>query len=834
MRIIIRTIIALLIFAFAHIGELKAQGQDPITEYDGIPLIIYPAKRVGEMTYPLNFIQMDNMGVYAVVAGDILDNSSYIEYFTDNNLKAIPQYVWGETSNLQDVIWKYTNSHYTVWEAEGTYPTGGNATLYFDEEHTSYFSKGNIEGRRAGGYDVPDGQELIFGPGYPQNATYNFSSEPVFYTIEYRMKIEQRDPDLPQEFLNDVVCTLMVTNRPDGGGSEEIVVSKEVRVSEFGGWDNWATIDTSYDLSQYITTDQFWGSRGPALIPRGSAYFVQFKVIWAGLDYVNLYIDKIRVYDQKGLDLMEIPAPRNLITTLVNEYISDPTIIGWYGTDEPGSIDNYEPFRIVDNIISSVSQQNNFPIRLHAAITGSWQGKFAFSGSNYGMAHDLYVSDEFWLRAKPKNIQMNMYIYHNPWSPWDVDYNPNWKEDNIDKYLIEWGLDKINNYDSSFAVSTQSGAYYFIDSLCNVVDSFVIPTPSQINYHVNLSLMYGAKEIRLDPFFSKYHQPPCDNVLSTFGLIIENDEETENYYFFKNTLIPRLNGWFGKTLRKIRQTEQHPNINPSVASFLNLNCIKKIRLAYQQNPEALPSWIDLGFFDRQSEPETNYFMIVNRYYSDEWLNEFIIDFQNLTGFANWNLRNYIDSSEVTLLPDANGYVSSPTYVINNGDGILFGASPVVLYGGTLIANETAGEGMTLYDDMVIKNSATLTIAGNYIAKGNIIIENGSIENLDGGRIIFQDGKKLIVNGIATISGTSEEKLTLDFTSSNSENGIVIEQGTLHLSYCEIKNASNGVIAQPGSGQISIQHSEFINCSSAGIILLGSSTEGPQSPPHNSL
>jgi len=837
MRTIIITIVTVLILTSLPLIEVPAQRQDPITEYDGIPLVIYPHRQTSDMviTYPNSLNQIEQMGVFGVVAPDILDNDEYIELFSNHHLKAIPQYNWGNTANFQDVILKYTNSHYSIWEAEGTDPAKGNASL-----ERSPLTELVLEGNAIKTLPITTvGEPLIFGPGYPQNATYNLSHDTVAYTIEFKMMIEQTSTPQPG-YLDDVVCKVMVTNKPDGDengpGVEDTVYSKDVKVSEFNGWNNWINdISFDYGLSKYIPEEEHRGSKGN-MIAYGSAYWVQFKVIWEGLDYLNLYIDKVRVYDETGRQLIEQDDPKINITTLVNTYLNHPfgeSIIGWYGTDEPGSIDNYEPFRVVDSLISDTTDGN---IRLHAGFTGSWRGIFAYGNLSYGMAHDLFAAEEFWLRAKPKNIQMNLYIYHNPWSPWDVDYNPNWREDNIDKYLIEWGLDNINNYDTSFAVSTQPGAYYFDENEdCVIDDYWIIPSPSQINYHVSLALLYGARELRLDPYFSSYYEN-CPGLLRTYGLIDQDNDTTENYNFFKNTLIPRLNGWFGKELRKIHQKEQFTKLLlPLTQPIGNYNWLESI--CYDGEGSQPPDFIDLGFFETHyGSLDVPYFMVASRWYNTALPGDSLLIHINKTnsGYINWNVTNYIDSAMVTIVEEGN--IKMPHIV---GDTRLFKVYPVVLDGGTLLADEPAGEGQVLKGDMIIDNGATLTISGNYYAQGNITIKNGSIEIYQpepvGGNIIFQNGKRLIIEGTASISGIPGDKLILDFkppVSGETEYGIVVKPGgTLLISYCEINDASTGILSEVNAHYLSAQYVDFNNCTSTSITILGQqSGDQPNTPP----
>jgi hypothetical protein len=481
---------------------------------------------------------------------------------------------------------------------------------------------------------------------------------------------------------------------------------------------------------------------------------------------LNLYIDKIRVYDEKGLQLIEDDDPTIQITTLINTYLNHPlseTIIGWYGTDEIVSIDNYEPYRVVDNIINSVSSGS---LRLHSGFVGGNSGTW----SNWQVIHlftlDLFKDEEFWLRAKPKNLQLNLYNYNYPFAstPGHEAYDPEWKDLNI-SYVTDTYLDRINDYDTSFAFSTQSGKW----SPEFVPGESIIPLPKQINYHVNIGLMYGGKELRLDPFFS-------DNTIGNVGLIDEDDNETENYYFFKNTLIPRLNGWFGKTLRQIHQSVQYTKLELPVQAVYN----EYLQYIDEDGDDPPSDYIDLGFFERSDE---DYFMIVSRWYNGTSAGDSLVIGLDKTGqgFNNWNVTNFVDSTMQTIV------VSGEFKMLHSaGDGRLFKIYPVVKDGGRLIANETVPNGTILQNDMTIDNGATLTIAGDYYANADIIVKNGYIVTTGNGKIEFQNGKKLIIEGTAIINGTSQDKLELDFhRTAEEENGIVVKSGQ-HLTFHIVK------------------------------------------------
>ena len=349
-----------------------------------------------------NFDQIENVGVFGVVAPDVL-NQTYLNSFSTHNLSVLPQF-WEDTTFNHNLIEKYTNSHYTVWEAEGTDPSKGRVTLYRGNG-TYIDSNGGRTYVVAEAPLVTNNEEIIFGPGYPQNVTYNSpeTGTIVTYTVEYVMKIENRNQQLPQNYLDDVVCTIRVTNLKNDGQNEVPVTEKDVKVSDFNGWGNWKSIAKSYEFGT-STSEETYREFGIKLLPKAVAQCVEFKVIWRGLSYLNLYIDTIRVHDERGDLIVNNPNYQGLVATLVENNINNHTIAGWYGTDEPISIDNYEPYRIVDSIISHVQGSN---LRLHAGITGGTTGKFGGWNGRDSLTASLYIDEEFWKRAKPKKTDIS-------------------------------------------------------------------------------------------------------------------------------------------------------------------------------------------------------------------------------------------------------------------------------------------------------------------------------------------------------------------------------------------------------------------------------------------
>lgn len=200
----------------------------------------------------------------------------------------------------------------------------------------------------------------------------------------------------------------------------------------------------------------------------------------------------------------------------------------------------------------------------------------------------------------------------------------------------------------------------------------------------------------------------------------------------------------------------------------------------------------------------------------------------IPGYDNYRFRNIEGIFDTTF--NNNGITKLITYPA--GEGYLYQVAPVIKYGGRLIYNETIASTTTLTDEMVIENGAELLINSIYNVNRNIRIKaGGRIVTTNGSTIKFYEGSKLIVEGTATISGTAQNKLVLDFLSAE-ENGIVIKVGgSLTISNCEIKNAATGIFSELDASYLNIQNVDFIDCEDYAISILGrSSGMSPLPPP----
>ena len=221
---------------------------------------------------------------------------------------------------------------------------------------------------------------------------------------------------------------------------------------------------------------------------------------------------------------------------------------------------------------------------------------------------------------------------------------PDYKIRNIN-ILIDSVLDRLNDIDSIFSMTLFCGKY-------EIANIHRAPTTTEMLYEANIKLMsYGAKALALYRYFG------ADNDTNFTGLVnydsTYNDPETghyrytDRYWFVRNTLAPRLRGWFGKTLRSISQTEQIPAMNFDT----RYNFIERISYNACGGHDFPSPVFDLGFFTKDSK---DYFMIVSRYYNTVVCPLDIKIHYMSNPFNNYRVTDFIDST-VTTITD-NGFI----------------------------------------------------------------------------------------------------------------------------------------------------------------------------------
>ncbi len=847
LKIFFYTVLLLGLFIPVNTGKAQETPEyhDLIKDYDGIP-INAPLHKDWITGNHQQVKLMKEAGVDFVLMG-------VTDQWVVDSLKSLGLKLLAFQSFDYNWVQYYTDAKYSVWEADA--PSGnGDAHLYRNQTKTTKIADSYI---RLNNQYANDTCKMIWGPYYIQDVAYytkslNGTYDAVEYTTDFQLKLEDIGPDTANastplciiqttqsscSSLNHIDCTYIIA-------ADTLTRSRFTQLNQF----------KKFPLTDYtLENDSCYGSSGSQfpqpmtnrMTGSGDEYstpfvstrqYVEYNVIWLGHPSYVLSIDSIVVSDLRGRELIPLSpfAEQRILAQAdaFNNLAYTDSVVGWIGFDEPASIDLYEPIRIVTNILDDYTQERR---SVWLPWRAFWDGAYESRGNNLG-AMGLIPWEEFAKRTDRINLTQNSYLFDLPCNESNSNLTPCMGDYRV---INIWRFANLL-YKPAYELDPHWGA----SIQCGEVDP---PYPNSYQrdirsheflYTANLALMYGAKFLSLYTYFAQ--EPYLNHTFYTYRAIVEfpnypitNAELTDKYYTLRDTLSPRLKGLFGKTLKKLIATDQYLNIDALIDpqnAPATYNYVEYIETTGGPNDEC---FVDLGFFEDSQDPSLNYFMPVNRYYSNKY--HLTFGLQNLTSYVNWQIYDYVDTTGFTVLPN-NGKVEF-SEDIYPGDAKLYSVLPVIKYGGTLISDETAGEGGTLKGDMTIDNGAALSIYQNYYAQGDIIIKNGSIENYDpnsSGTIHFQNGHKLIIEGTATINGTSGNNLTLDFTEDSS--GIVIKSGgSLNISYCDIQYPAIGIESELNANYLSAQYINFSNCGTSSIEIVGkSSGDGASTPPPSQI
>jgi hypothetical protein len=352
-------------------AQTAVNAQNAITDVDSIPILAYLYSLDG--VNPNLVYEIDSLRYHSVEMMN-LTGGQYSDFQLD-------EYKFGIIPNQVDesivdpgnnLIIKYTEAKYSVWQAEGTPPDDGGATL---ERNKTYTIEDNSKSYiyTISNLNIPKDSVLLSGPSYWQDATYN-SEEPgiVNYRADFRMKAEELIPDGMQP--TDTLCHLQVTaSRIEWINGVGLVVTDYVVIA-----DSAITLEKMSPLSQWLDKSIEYNLAGlaglfyndwsrPAFTPqwksgtRNHVRNIEFKIIWKGNSQaVRLSVDSVTLSDVRGRDLTDpviwLFVKSQIEQMLQASYITSnyqTKITGWFGLDEPNSLDNFEPIRIISELINN-------------------------------------------------------------------------------------------------------------------------------------------------------------------------------------------------------------------------------------------------------------------------------------------------------------------------------------------------------------------------------------------------------------------------------------------------------------------------------------------------
>ena len=379
-----------------------------------------------------------------------------------------------------DYVHHYSAGYYTKWEVENdisiNVATPG-IKHEFGTPGSSYWFSGinssNIE------------KYLVTGPDYRQDRKYKqwYDTSTINYTVNFNMKIDGLlTYGLP-------VCEISVGYRTESGQFATLI-SQTYNANQLSN--SFKNYILNYTIPEYINgsatqsvknsisggTEKY--SERPMQTEDIGTYGVQFNIKWLGNR--NLYVDYIEVYDQSIWGTyLDDPATAN--SQILNYAVSEATenTQYWYSLDEPHSIDNYEPYKVVENILTSHGYQP-----LITAFYPGWDGQ---------RNHEWTIK-RFLETVQPKKFMYDYYPYYydKPGDPYP-DEKCLEVQRNLMQIPFNYGF-PINDY---YYVAQAFG--YTPQCSSDINYQSRKPNPAQLRASVMLALAHGAKGI----FFWRYY-----------------------------------------------------------------------------------------------------------------------------------------------------------------------------------------------------------------------------------------------------------------------------------------------------------------------------------------
>lgn len=439
------------ILFFLLIFSITGKTQDLIRDFDGIP-IITAFDLFWTEDFPEAVDSMRNSGV-DVVWSSIDNVNQMIDLINwesqDSGFKVIPIKSLGH-----NWIMYYCDAKYTEWEAEGT---GGDTSYFvYNENVMEEVYQGDNGFLKLKPNAALGEKELMGGPFYAQHVyelDLNNNLVPVQYTATFRMKLENnpfyQDTTISDNPLSEL-CKIQVTQSKLKTLNDwtfectHIIEEHTISLGEFSQLNQFL----NFSIENYTLESEECQSTLPPPSSPNPPYnlrnhpimegydflkqreYIEFKVIWLGNPNYLLSIDKVTVSDQKGMELMDEDP---LVITNINNQLQslssyDNHIAGWYGLDEPNSIDLYAPMK---KVIEIVSQQGSVLRPVRFPLMGKWSGLYNHPNDPHGTYH-LSPWVEMKKRIGEINIWQDIYYLDYPWSESScINCTEPWYSENI-------------------------------------------------------------------------------------------------------------------------------------------------------------------------------------------------------------------------------------------------------------------------------------------------------------------------------------------------------------------------------------------------------------------
>jgi hypothetical protein len=710
-----------------------------------------------------------------------------------------------KTLGDEDWISYFTHAKYYRWEAEGDdnfsdFPGGYNSIV-----GVKHNSVGNptLDGWSSGTNASDIGKYFIDGPDYTQYKRYVYTNRQlqnpaIQYNAVFSLKLGS-----PQSGSFDVAKILVTVYNTETHQEIELPNSRIIKSDQLSST-AYTNFTITYDYSTFLESIPNNNNYPP---PPSAANWtplmesdatpwldfskkVRFKV--QKLSTAEVIVDYIEVYDREIWEnYFATPIGQDTLVSKITNYVQQFSALGdklkYYGTiDEPHTWDSFIPIKRIQEILDEHCAGKELLVHFYPEWNNSKEG--------------VTVLDKWVNIAQPKKLM----FWHFPFSCWyeTTEYcDPNPIEKTL--YDLRNDLQKSHLLRPQFFVTLQSSGIY--DSITQDYWKYYRPTPAGISAETMLSLAHGSLGIFYEPYYSYRSGDRKVDALVDYP---ENNFAITDNWLKVQSLASRLKGTLGQTLLKLKYIATVDNngylrlargLDSWAPETPTTDSLYYLTLSTTtQNPTPSPYNFHAGFFDRDEQPENNYFLLTNLLTTESrWVSVKVAN--NFSNCTNIRFRKIEQSYNFDITFSGQ---TTQSFNFPAGEGYLFQVAPVVKYGGKLVYNETVENGITLYENMTVESGATLTVNGNYYAKANITVKSGGkIIAGTNSKIIFDTGKKLIINGIAEVKGTSIlNRLNLQYN--GPDNGVVIKPGSsLTMNYCNVTGAYQGIVTETGTQKL---------------------------------
>ncbi len=533
----------------------------------------------------------------------------------------------------------YGRGHYMVWEAEGT-PSSkwelewSQGELVEDDNASGGYAIRFIEGDH-------DADTVIWGPHHVE--------ESVDPSDQYTARFRIRGGVPPDSGIGetDTVAVIMVWTSQGGFVASDPLLNNE--------------LTTSYD--EYVL---FYQINGTTFTPCCGAeplspdtVTTEYKIYWYGNR--DIFVDRVRVYDDRGYRLFTNAGVRDPIQQAVQEaWVDTSFVYRWYLQDEPNSIDRFGVYREIDSLISNVDSTHKRRPGMACMYRPNLREEFAHLADPAEFMQDWY----------PISPRRDTATFEAPC---------NWYSGDTLSLQCAW-LSLSSHLDQTKRVALEAAKDFWVviqafeDYDDNLNHRWRMPIPNELACNVHLALAYGADGIVHFLYYGCGCRTPDPGADSILGLL-------PRHSCWPDTLTPRdtTDQWrmlkdnsdrirkLGDCAHKLDWLGAGLNTDTDTIGGCFVDSLKSDKYG------ADSAYIHLAFFDDNAD--TDYVMLINRRcLSTEEQNVTVyIDSAQIGNKKMWYVIDQY-SQDTTFTGAIDGAIPFTTH-LDPGEGKLFKLAP---------------------------------------------------------------------------------------------------------------------------------------------------------------